>query len=481
MSVVVKSVAALRSQKVANRVLRSSGSRRYTENQEYFSGLPLTDTRFSSRILRMASDTLEEISRIEDKSGTLDDLITMMERDPVARSCMELKALRATTAFGKYEHNKRHIQDWMQHNISTMEGNLNQVVGQLCSAMGVGFAVGEILFDSSLRNEWRLKGINVLDPRRVTFKGNKCGIKYVVYRDNYGIEKYIPYNKCIHIVAGYTTNFNDPFGSAEGKRAYPYYQAKKTVLAEMTIAAKNNATGFWIGYTDSNDKVELLGPNGQPRKDSSGKIIHTSSATALAYQLRQLENSSVLVTDIKNKIEPRQLSAGEQFWNLALTYLNQSITQAFHLPASIFNESHGLFGGGVAETHKSVLDATIESIVQQIKDEMLNKMVRPLLQGNFGEYRDLGDFNAEVHKDTATKTALLQNIIAASSMQLVDSSDPDVINKVRELLDLPLKSEETVEQERLEREQIQQTQQQMFNEQQNPEQFGEYAGLNEGI
>lgn len=467
-----------RSRQPISKVPRYKGSRRYTEKQEYFSGIPLSDMRFSSRILRMTGDTLEEIVRIEDKAGTLNDLITMMERDPVARSCAELKALRATTSFGRYKHSNTRIQDWVQGNIESMEGNLNLLVGQLCSAMPLGFAVGEVLFDSSLRREWRLKGINILDPRRVSFEGLRSGIKYVIYRDNDGNKKRIPYSKCVHVVSGYTTNFNDPFGSPEAKRAYPYYQAKKTVLAEMTIAAKNNATGFWIGFTDSNDKVELLGPNGQPLKDGKGNTIQVSAPQALAQQLRQLENSSVLVTDIKNRVEPRQLSAGEQFWNLALMFLNQSITQAFHLPASIFNESHGLFGGDVAETHKSVLDATIESTVHQIKDELLNKAFRPLIQANFGEYRELGDFTADVKTDPQTKSALLQNIIAATSMQLVPSDDPDVVNKVRELLDLPLKTSETLQDEALSTQQLQGATQQAYTDQQDPNQFGAYAGLN---
>lgn len=392
---------------------------------------------YTPKILELTKKTVNEITRDDGTKQTLDDYIKMIEKDPFVKSCCELKALRATIAFGKYEHPNKDIQKWVQTNIDNMESSLHMVVGQLCSAMPLGFAVGEILFAPRPDKTWGLKGINILDPRRVSFEGKRGNITFVRYRDKDDNIIKIPYKKCIHVTAGYTTNFNSPYGSAECKRAYPYYQAKQTVLAEMTIAAKNNATGVWLGFTDSNSKVQIYGPNGLPLKNSDGTPMIKSSMEALMKQLQNIENNAVIVTDLNNRIESIQTNAGEGFWSFALTYLNQGIAQAFNIPMDILGGSQALWNGSLNFLQKSVLDATIEAIVKQIKDEFLEKIIKPLLFLNFGKIEEVGDFNEVIVNDPTTKAAHMQNLITAVSMQLVDGTDLDVQNKIRDLLDLP--------------------------------------------
>lgn len=403
--------------------------------------IPTTGS-IANKVLALTNSAIIEITRTNENKYSLDDYINMIDRDPVVSSNVELKALRATIAIGNYENSDKKIQATIRKNFELMDGSLPQIVGQLSHAMPLGFSVAEIIFQTTYAKQWTLKGINVLDPRKVSFKGAKGKITHVIYNDGSGPKKEIPYNKCVHVVNGFTTNFNDPFGTPECRRAYPYYKAKQAIMAELTIAAKNNATGIWVGFSNSNNRVQLFGADGTPLYDYEKNPIILSGTESLLRQLQNIDNSSVIVTDKENSIETRQLNSGEQFWNFAINILDNQINRAFSIPNLVFNEGSGSFNSSVSVQHKNVLDATVESIVLQIKDQLIEKVCKPLIVLNSGPKDNYGDFAELIERDAQTKSALLQNFVTASSMGLIDANDPEVKAKVRDLLDLPELSED---------------------------------------
>lgn len=399
------------------------------------------------KIRALSNQVTNEITRsTKEGQPKLEDLIEMINRDPVVSSSVELKALRATIALGDYKHSNKKIERFINSNFELMQGSLTNCIGKLSHAMPLGFSVAEVVFHTNYRKQWFLKELNVLDPRFVKFKGANGVITHVVYDDGEGGNKYIPYNQCIHITGGFTTNFDDPFGVAEAQRAYPYYKAKQLILAEMVIAAKNNATGIWVGFTDTAQDVRLYGPDGKVINDETGSPAVESSAFNLMKQLTNLENSSVLVTDLKNRIESRQLSSGEQFWNLAITLLDNQITRAFNIPSLTFSEGSSALGqSNLSLQHKNILDSAVEAIVLQIKDNLLEKVVRPLIWLNYGPSESYGDFSQKAVADPSTVSVQIQNLVNASSLGLVDANSADVKKKIYELLDLGELTDEQIQ------------------------------------
>lgn len=383
----------------------------------------------------LTSQAVKEIVKNESKQ-TLDDYIKMIDKDPFVRACVETKALRATMSFGKYTHPSSSVEEWVNSNLETMETPLHLVIAQLASAMPLGFSVGEIMYYSRTDKTWGIKGIRVLDPRRVTFKGNSDGITHVAYRLKNGNIVNIPYKKCIHVTSGYTMSFSSPYGSPECKRAYPYWKAKQTVLAELTIAIKNNATGIWVGYADPNTKVMLHHPDGTPIRNSDGTPATKPVMELLMKQLQDLENNSVVVTDTNTRIDSIRLGVDASLWSFALNYFNEGIAQSFHMPLNFLGDSQALVGGRFESSYVSSLDTTIEAVVNRIKSEILQKMLKPILMLNFNE-TELGDFQRVIGSDPTSKSLHMQNLITAVSMQLLDGTDPDVQNRIRELLNIP--------------------------------------------
>lgn len=406
----------------------------------------------SSRISALTSKVINELCH-KDKY-TIQEMMNLLETDPVAKICVEMKAQRATVSMGEYSHKNKEIQEFIRSNISNMEGTLNDVVGRMCSSMPLGFAVGEIVFKNKAlpfaktKFSWVLDRINVLDPRHISFRGTEGSVTEIRYSDG-SKEVMIPYDKVIHIVNGLTTSFNEGllYGSPEMKRAYPFIRLKQLIFAEMGVSAKTLATGILVGKTDSERRVTMYGRDRKPITDAGGNAVTVSAVESLAHQLSGLENNSQIVTDKLNDIMALQVPAGEQFWNLALTLVNAQIMRAFGVPELAFSEGSASFTSGMATLSQkqiTLLDSSIEAVVTRLKDVLIEKVIRPLIIWNFGAQKDYGEFSVETVNDPQSDSLIIGNLISAISMQILSASDPDVINALRERLHLPLVSREQI-------------------------------------
>jgi hypothetical protein len=394
--------------------------------------------QLTSTVTRVTQEFLVEINNVDVKIA---EYIKMARKDPIVRSCIELKCLRASLMLGKYRHSNPAIERWVRENFDTIEGSLTHKVGRMAAAMALGYSASEIVFDTEGRNklgEWRLKNLNLLDQTRITFEGKGGNIENLLYQESDGNKLAIPYKKIIHVVNGYSTNigeFDSVYGDAESGTAYQYYKAKQAILTEMMIAAKQNASGIWVGKVDSNETVQVVDITGNPVYNSDGSPRTEPAGLSLMKQLLNLESNSVLVTDIKNSITPMSTDTKEGFWQIALTILDAAIMRAYSVPKLVFEDGSGNFGvNGIGKQHVLIMDAQIESIVSQIRDQLIEKVVKPLLIWNFGITSDFGTFSLDPVEDPDAKNLLITNIISAAGAQLLPTTDLQVQNKVRELL-----------------------------------------------
>lgn len=409
-------------------------SRRTSFNPAMVRGL---GGRITSKVNNLTQETIQEITRPKDKY-TIKQYKELLETEPLSKACVELKRLRMMASMEGYENEDKKLQDFVLDNFATMDGNLRTAIGQLSSALPFGFAVAEIEFASDLpgnRGQWRLKSINPLDPERVSFAGRKGAITYVVYNDS-GKKKYIEYSRCIHVVNGIT--FGDPYGSAECRRAMPYYKAKTLLFAEMMVAGKNNASAMLIAQADSNDTVQILGPDGNPLRNPDGSQKVMSAQEALMRQLEQAESNGIIATDLKNRVSPLLIPSGENFWNLALMLLKKEILLSFLVPSLIWDEGSGGLGNtGISGNHKSTLDANIGAIEEQIQEEVLEKIVRNLIFWNFGFHKKYGSFASQPYTDPNMIMSRASNLLTALSTGVIPQSDIDAVNRLREDLGVP--------------------------------------------
>jgi hypothetical protein len=405
----------------------------------------LYTTNHSSKISRLSQSTVQEISRADEVP--LSEYLKMMHSDPVVKACVDIKCLRASNTFGIYQHTKPEITEFMQSMFGNMRDTLKKNVGELAVCSALGFSVAEINFKVD-KMFLVLDSIYVLDLEKVHFKGAKGNIESVVYNDKASSNINIPYKKVLHITNSSSTTFNDPFGSAECKRAYKYSKAKMAILSDMILSGRNLATGILVGKVDSNvtTHTTITDAYGNPMIGSDGKPIRKNATQALFEKLIALENHSVLVTDKNNDIFPINVPDGSQFWTNALQQLDKYIMRSFGVPTLVFEEGSGALGVATLSVKQStLLDATVEVIVNQIQDQIIEKVCKPIIQWNFGKQKDYGKFTIDSSSDPGVEMQQLQSIFTAISMGIFTPDDPVINNRIRGFLGLPLQTEKEIE------------------------------------
>lgn len=397
----------------------------------------------SNRIGRLTQDVVEQITW-KDKKYKLSDYKRILKEDPVLNAIVELKSLRATNILGEYTHRNEAVRDWVRGNFEDMEGTLSDFVSQAAIATFFGFFAAEIIWRHDAPGypgEWRLKALNPLDVEKIKFEGTRYGIVNLLYSSN--TEKRIPYQKAIHIARG--SYDNDPYGIGLARRAIPYCEAKKVLLSEWVVAGKNHASGIFIGKADSNHTVQLLGPTGHPVKNADGSPVVVSAPEALLRQMEAMDSRSFIVTDQANQITWQPVSVDSGFYGQALQYLDRKVLLSQLAPSLTFEEGIGGLGNtGVASQQKNTLDSMLGALVEQVKDQLIEKVVRPLLVWNFGmTAKDgWGDFKIDSSDDPNMALQKASTIVNAIASQIIPNSDLEAINSLRELLGLSPQSEQ---------------------------------------
>lgn len=393
----------------------------------------------TSKISSLTNGVIQELSN--PNKHKMDEYLDLL-RNPWAKACVDIKSQRAAASFGEYKHNNLEITKFINENIENMLGTLPDVVSTLCGAMPFGHMVAEIAIkqkSSFRKKKWMLAGFNVLDPSRVHYAGHWGQLTHVVYRDGER-DKWLKYEKCIHITNGNATNFNKrtAYGDPECEAAFPYIKLYNLIMSEMAVSAKTLATGILYGQADTDATVQVKDERGKNILDSQGKPITRDAVQYLADQLHNLENHAYIVTDKKNIVTALNVPAGEQFWSMSEGILRRAIFASFGVPSMVLDEGTGALATATLSTnHLSVLDAKVRAVVTQIQDQLIEKVIRPLIIWNWGYQEDYGDFTIGTKSDPAADMALASAQMTAVSMGIVSSSDIPAINTIRRKLQLP--------------------------------------------
>jgi hypothetical protein len=431
----------LKSQNIANKLkslLQGKNNKKYNwqkapaKNYDYLL-YPQTGL-LTAGVTKLAQNALTEIS-FYNKDFNLKEAKKIISKDPTTRGCLETKALYASLQLGEYMHPNPRIQSDINEDLNNMGTSLKEIMGKASSAMPFGFSCMFISFYKK-KGQLRLKEIDALDHEYVIFKGSHGAIKFIRYNDLKVQD--IPYNNILHIVNGYITNFDDPYGNPELNAAIPYIKAKLAFIGDLVMAGKVAATGIIIGKTS--DKLI----NSYDKDGKTGEPI--PATIALLKQLENIDNNSVVVTDVENDISSLNINNGlGNFYLPVLNQLDDYIRQSFHVPKTILHEGSNPNAqtATLAQKHHTIFSATISAVVNQFKDEFINKICKPIILHNysFNEHKgNYGEFRITPDADADTEQKNLSNILQAIQIGILDPYDLEVQNRVRKILGLPEKT-----------------------------------------
>jgi len=385
-----------------------------------------------------------QIATQGDEPYTLDELHRMVRLDAPSRAALALISQRASVALGNYAHpdpkmykvrggRRQTVTEWTRSNFQSMKGTFRAVIKKkIAQSFGLGYSATQILFSSNepgFAGEWRLARLNTLDTKRVEFAGMKGQIDRIIYNSSTKGQLPLDYKYIIHLTNDLLESH--PKGYPQAAAAYPFFKARQLLLKEWAIAGQRQATGLFVVQVPSNETVRLLNSRGKPLV-RNGEVATGSAAEAVLLQAQDLGNNGVFVTDIKNRVMNLPQTAGENFFNLSCQYLQNQIFLCYGIPQTIFNEGSVQLGSaGVNAGHRLILDSFIEGLVAALKEELIEKVIRPLLTANFGIRDEFGDFQQEKFIDPTMAAGRASNIINALSMGVLENTDLAAVNRLR--------------------------------------------------
>lgn len=356
-----------------------------------------------------------------------------MLKCPVVKAPITVITLIGLSHFGDYAHENEKIQEFIRANFEKMRGSLKHVIAQLFSATWAGCAVAEwgIRMEGK---QWMLDRILVLEPKTYAFRGRLGEIEQVRYYGSTDID--IDYAQCLHVVNNPQFSFNDPSGWSDLESADAAVKAWKILLSELVIAGQRQATPLTAGYYDDEQPdTPLFDSEGNPRLNAEGEQVTVSPQEQMAEELEDLENRSVVVTSIKNKIEAIATQADISFFTEALRILHKLILMSFLFPETGL-EALGSGDSNLNKGHMALLRANIEQLADHIKEVLLESLIRPLIEWNFGPQDSYGEFPGAPEKEE-DRIALFNALSSAVYQQIFSVEDLNVINKLYELAGLP--------------------------------------------
>lgn len=412
---------------------------------------------YSNPIARLTAETVQELAwrpakdklrGKELKKHTLEDCAEVLLLDEVIGFCFKLVELRAREAFGVYSHTDEKITSFIRGTIADMDGTLEEFVGIACAiAFFFGFFTAEIGWKYNTPGffrQMRLKQLLPHSPLTTRFKGNRNGLTSVVDRSGGGTPIDIPFLKCIHILNRDPVDPTNPYGNGVGMKTIGLFKAKRTCLSEWIVAGKNQSSGLWIIQANTSDSVVLTDHNGKPLQENGRDRVVSAIENARS-QLEDFDKNNFLVMDKAYTINWQAMPTDSGFFQTVLDGIDRRLFMAMNVPYLVANE--GVGGGfgysGVASLQSINLDSQISAIVKQVRDQIIEKIVKPLLFRNFAlkPKQGWGKFDVEKTNDPSQASMKIQNILGAVGAGALPL-DNSVSNMLRDLLGLPNQTEE---------------------------------------
>lgn len=339
----------------------------------------------------------------------------MLNEDETIGAGLEYLTGRVISRIGSYSHENEKIKELVDNCIESVRGTMTDIRRAILrDSFAFGFGVGEFTI-KSVNSQWLLSSVQILDPVDTTFKmqqfeDNSFGIGYVVQKNTGGgndIE--IPAGKCLIKSYGDTKT---PYGGSLLRRCYRWWSFKRAIPKLWAVALERFGMPFLHG------------------KASTKKV-----GEELENALMNMNSRAYVVTDKDSEITAiSSIGSGGTGYSEAEKVCDTMIYRAMFLPSLL---GGGENGGSYAlgNVHLELFNATAAALAEDYIDVELEQLWRPIIEWNFGEQENYGDFAINDAVPTEEKNVISHMILNLANAGVVDPMSDR--GWIREILGLP--------------------------------------------
>ena len=338
----------------------------------------------------------------------------MISNDETIGTGLEYLTGRVVSRIGAYSHEKKEIKEIVDRSIENIKGTMTDVRRSIIrDSFAYGYGVGEFTVKSE-NGRWILSSVQILDPTTIKFKmekfkDNSYGVGAVVQGS--GMEEVeIPAGKCIIKSYGDSTT---PYGKSLLRRCYRWWSLKNAIPKLWAVGLER--FGMPILH---------------------GKASDNKTKKELNEALENLYSRSYITTDKESEIHSifspsSSISSG---YKLAEELCDKMIYKAIFLPSLLgAGEEGGSYSLG--QVHFELFNSTAAALAEDYIDTELEQLWRPLIEWNFGEQENYGDFMITDTMSSGEKQVLSQVMLTLAQIGIIDPESDR--GWIRELLKLP--------------------------------------------
>ncbi len=319
----------------------------------------------------------------------IDTYEKMIDTDETCSSGIEFVKLSAISRIGGYSHPVEEISRFVNAQFERVRGSISQVLDGMLGALWSGFSAGEMIleyYDGFIQ----LRDVQFVHPGQLSFQLHSSGplknrVSGVSILGDIGESVEIPVEKLL--IYTHRERFGNPYGISRLKSVYSDYFVKKQMIVNWARTLEKYGSPTAVGRVEDPDAVitDEQG-NRMTQLEYMAKVldsIQTATGVALSgsSQISFLEHGTALGGDFES----------------AVVYFNRMIYRGLLIPSLVGD--HGSTGSqALGRTHFDLFILSLEQLVREVTDTLIDQLVRRLITWNFGPQEDWGQFNIEQFK-----------------------------------------------------------------------------------
>lgn len=287
------------------------------------------------------------------------DVYDKMLKDGQVKAGMDIIKLSATargfTISGVDEESKK-LAEFIQENFSNLKGNMEDVLGEMLTALEYGYSATEKVFENK-DGKIVLKKLKVLNPMSLRVKTDKFGdIEYI--KQNIGSKTIkIPASKIMWYA--HDKKFGNPYGQSALRTTYKHWFMKDKMYRFANIAYERYGTPLLVGTV-------------QDAKDT-GKMKQL---------LEKINGMTGLAISGGDNVTAIQGSNADFIGYIE--HHDRKIMESMLVPPMLLGLSRGQSGSyALAGNQFDIFMIRLEAIQRDLKAIIEEEIIRPLIDLNF--------------------------------------------------------------------------------------------------
>ncbi|AVO23014.1 portal protein [Bacillus phage Anath] len=327
--------------------------------------------------------------------------------DMIKLSC----SARGFTITGDDEATKQYA-DFVSYNFESIRGNMEDVIGEMLSALEYGFSVTEKVFDYDKNRKIVLKKLKTLDPHNLSLKVDQFGDLIFVKQSIGSKEIKIPAGNVI--LYSHDKRFGNPYGQSALRTTYKHWLIKDKLYRFANIAYERYGTPLLVGKVQDANDVDKM--------------------NAL---LRRINSMTSLSISGQDDVKAIQMSNADFIGYIE--HHDRKIMESMLVPPMLLGIGRGQSGSyALTNNQFDVFMSRLEALQRDLKALIEEEIIRPLIDLNFPNVEKYPSFNFRplANEDIQKLANVFMQMITAG---VIDASE----DWLREELGFPAMTEET--------------------------------------